>query len=72
MQGIRRQDRIVTTGILFDFRGRTSSIEDATNDKYADSVGENYEGLGPPSRRSSTLLVTVHSFSAQDSIHQRQ
>jgi hypothetical protein len=47
-----RQNRNHTVSYNF----RTSSIEEATEDKYGDRVVENYEGRGPhpPSWRSST------------------
>jgi hypothetical protein len=52
------------------FNFRTSSIEDATNDKYGDRVGENYEG-------PSTILAQQYQsryplLPAQDCTHGRQ
>jgi hypothetical protein len=46
--------------IVYDFR--IGSIEDATNDKYSDRVGENYEG---PTihHHGAAVLVTVRSSS---------
>ena len=43
--------------VQYDFR--TSSIEDATNDKYGDSVGENYKGH----HRGAAVPFTVPSRS---------